>query len=243
METHKLHNSCFFNGHDFQSLGKATINKEKNSLIVSNLGSSGLDGFSFNANQRQKVVIQLEPIELSVKSSMTIVYYGVDYAGRLKVISQQAIFYDKNLDKFALAADSKLLPKKFSLRGDLNGKTVFQSQYLNPRYYEYKPKVSFIYLLLGLAIISRLSFDFHQSWGDEGSGGHLDADFGGITGGGSPPILETLDGIKFQADTVFLGYQEKHSSDFPREKVIKEMRQIQIFTKNINNITINGVVS
>lgn len=231
----------------YSVLGNAKIKEIKNTVRVENLVESGIDGMSIDISAKDEHEFSLKSVIISKNNAFNIGFYGLDYLGRAKCLSQQSIYYMPERDAVAFAFNSKLLPDRFTLVGELNGKTIFRSEQITPRE---NLKINWIWLVYTVVagavtyIVDKIDYKDvtvteTNANGETTSTTITERSFGGSIanggdGSGDDEICKdvkyiTRDGIEFIADNLYIEYKSTSSECTPLPK----LKQIQITTHNI----------
>jgi hypothetical protein len=99
--------------------------------------------------------------------SLTSTILGKDGYGRIKVIGQQAIYFDRETGQAKIAYNSKLLAPTFSFVGEYKGKEVFNIDYNNPNS---DPNTNWIMVAIALAGLIISAFDHKKVVTEDGDG-------------------------------------------------------------------------
>lgn len=231
----------------YSVLGNAKLKDTKNTVRVENLLDSGIDGMSIDISSKEKHEFGLKNVIITKDTAFNISHFGLDYLGRIKCLSQQSIYYMPEKDVIAFAFNSKLLPERFTLVGELKGKIVFRSEYITPRK---DPKVNWFWIVY--AVASAAAYVVDKIDYSEVTTTHTDADgnttsetitkksFGGSIARGDEDEsgdydicnevnYVTREGTEFISDNLYIEYSNITSECIPLPK----LKQIQITTHNI----------
>lgn len=221
----------------YSSLGNAKLKKEKKSIQIENSENCILSGIAINTKGIESHQFELKGLTVNKENSVNISNFGLDGLGRLKCIAQQSFYYSPKHDGVMYALNSKMLPKRVSIIGKINGKIVFKRDYLTPKKNE---EINWWPIVVGAIGLGKYILDhvcYKSPKIEYYENGNLKSSEGGFNWNGIDPDNEnndkisqymTYDGIKFIADDIYVLFEEEKNNCIPQSK----LAEIQITTNN-----------
>jgi len=151
-------------------------------------------------------------------------------------LANQSIFFNSSTGKYSFAFNSRLLPQKITLIGQLKGETTFEGDFDNPIY---DPNVNFWIVLaaIGLYVLDHADYKYTSTTGPEGTTTSHEVSWNGmVAGGGGDGTFETFDGQTFKADRIFI--RSNYFTPSKPSELQLTMQEVQIMGKDIRSLTI-----
>lgn len=122
-----------FQNYEVTPLGNAqlSINQQGN-LLISNIGVSGLDGVMIKNNSNDSIHAFLEPIDLENGGTLRVVSIGKNSLNQVATRSETVTWLDTITNRVQFGYNMGLIPKHYSIIGNLNGNPVFDIPMDNP---------------------------------------------------------------------------------------------------------------
>lgn len=153
-----MSNFVAFKGLKHYPIGNTNLQLEGANLKVSNLQNCS-DGLMVYAPGISHWEASFNNIEIVDGISLTSTMLAKDGYGRIKVIGQQAIYFDPASGKATIAYNSKLLAPTFSFIGEYQGQEVFNVEYENPNC---DPNTNWIAIALAVAALIISAVDYKK---------------------------------------------------------------------------------
>lgn len=117
-----------FNGFKIYPVGNAKLNIEGNTLRVSEISDTGLDGILINTDGNEKFTVNFGELASIPENKGVLKTSTLERNGLGQVVTSFESFkwYDGNIDKVLLGYNLDYLPKEFKVFGRLDGKDVFE---------------------------------------------------------------------------------------------------------------------
>jgi len=231
-----MSNSVTFNGLTYYPIGAAQIEIVDGNLLVSNISNSGLDGVAVRTEGANSWQTSLQDISIEEGQEFYISHIGVDSSGRTKTLNEQVVAFNLEKGKTAIAANSKLMSKKFKIIGKLNGEITFEKEYDNPTF---DPDVNYIWLLyILLYILEHADYEYEVTTHPDGSQTtrELFSWNGSANQGGGEPI-QTFDNQTFEADRIYIETEDNYPDGVPSDQTI-DIQEVRMIGKGIGEFTI-----
>ncbi len=151
-----MSNFVDFKGLKHYPIGDTNLQIEGENLNISNFQNRS-DGLMVYAPKISNWKATTNDIEIVEGVSLTSSMLAKDGYGRIKVIGQQAIYFDPESGQAKIAYNSKLLAPTFSFVGEYQGEEVFNVQFENPNC---DPNTNWLPIAIGALIIS--AFDYKR---------------------------------------------------------------------------------
>lgn len=129
-----------FQNFEVTPLGNAqlSINQQGN-LLVSNIGVSGLDGVMIDVNNKDNYQIDFNEFpEIINGGVLRITSLGKNIINQYATVGEKIVWFDPSTNQVQFGYNMSLIPKKFTIFGELNGTRIFEIEKDNP----YIPSVS-----------------------------------------------------------------------------------------------------
>ncbi len=135
-----------FKNFEVTPLGSAVLSiTPTNNLLVSNIGSSGIDGVMVNvANHTSYNVYFNEIPAIANGGVLKIASLGKNAIHQTATTNESLTWYDPVTEKVNIGFNMYLMPKNYNLFGKLNGVTVFEFEEENPVYETPQPGIFWV---------------------------------------------------------------------------------------------------
>ena len=124
--------SVLFDNYENFPMGDSQLNIVNNKLVVSNIGSSGLDGVMIKNDGSDSIHAYLEPIDLENGGVLRVTTIGKNSLNQLATRSETVTWLDTSTNRVQFGYNMCLIPKHFRIIGNLNGNPVFDIPKDNP---------------------------------------------------------------------------------------------------------------
>ena len=141
-----------FQNYEVTPLGNAqlSINQQGN-LFVSNIGVSGLDGVMIDVNNHDNYQIDFNEFpEILNGGVLRITSVGKNIMNHHATVSEKVIWFDPSTNQVQFGYNMSLMPKKFTIFGELNGSRVFEIEKDNPYTPSYSPAPQAVLAIIGV---------------------------------------------------------------------------------------------
>ena len=132
-------------------MGNAQLAIVNNKLVVSNVGTSGLDGVMIDVNGNNSTHMNLDSVNINNGGVLKVTNIGKNALNQTATISEDFIWIDNSTNKVQFGINLCLIPKNFNLYGTLNGIPVFDIPTINPIYDDTTTQPTFFAALLAIS--------------------------------------------------------------------------------------------
>ena len=147
-----------FKGLKHYPIGNTNLQMEGENLNISNFQNCS-DGLMVYAPEISDWKATTNDIEIVDGVSLTSTMLAKDGYGRIKVIGQQAIYFDPETGQAKIAYNSKLLAPTFSFIGEFQGEEVFNVEFENPNC---DPNTNWILVAVAVGALIVSAFDYKK---------------------------------------------------------------------------------
>ena len=219
--------STEYNGLQHFPLGNAQMHKQAQNLVITNIGSSGIDGFAVQLPDSENWEVNYEDINIQQDTAITVTYKGLDGLGRLKTIAEASTCFDVNRGQGGVCLNSRLLSEQIEITAYNDGQIVYQQTVNNPGF---GGQGNWIWIVIGVIIV--IKSDGHVAYSSEKG---FDAEVTWKSPLGRIMIVPTGDEI--DADEV----KVKSNWQVPPDResdVVVNLSEIEVTGFNLDTITI-----
>jgi hypothetical protein len=233
-------------------LGNAALNVVNNQLVVSNIGTSGLDGVMFEIPIGKTLSINHEAYKIQSGGNLSINSLSKDSIGNIYNSFTECIWHEENTQQLKFGYDFKKVPHTYNIVGYRNGIEIFNIPKENP--FNDDPNgpnptpeaIDWVIIgavaavvAAGVAVYELLDTDTHTKrkieWHPDGSVKSIET----ITWEDPTPIDVDVDGQTYNVDT--WGIKFKNEFTMPNDLIPLETIGIQLLGSKVNDIKIDAL--
>jgi len=210
-------------------------------LLVSNIGSSGLDGVIVVTQDYANWEMTFEPLTIDNDNLLNMTLFGRDGYNRIKALAQHSIIKDSISNETRFCFNTKLLAKCFKLVGKIGDTVTFEQQYHNPTF---PPQSNWIGVAIAVTVFVLSRIDYKKKVTKDGNGKVIKTEetysWNSVTQEGTPDPRQftTFDGQIFQADNLYIQGTFDFSGD-PLPPILENKAcMVQLTGRNLPSLTI-----
>ena len=140
-----------FQNYEVTPLGSALMSIDQHGhLLVSNIGISGLDGVMIDVNNRNNYQIDFNEFpEILNGGVLRITSVGKNIINQYATVGEKVVWFDPSTNQVQFGYNMSLMPKQFTIFGELNGSRVFEIEKDNPYTPSDSPAPQAVWVIVG----------------------------------------------------------------------------------------------